>query len=299
MKIELLRKLKKTLGKGAIRTFYRFLWFLSDEQYVSLVYRLRMGKKLDLENPKTFTEKLQYLKVYDHQPIYTQMADKIGMRSFVDERIGKGHTVPILGCWNHFKEIDFHVLPSRFALKCTHDSGSYVICRNKDSLDKKEAEKRISSSLKRNYYRTTREWQYKNIEPRIIAEAYLEDREGKPLTDYKFFCFNGEPKFMYAEEESAERPTQAIFDMEYRKLPFSMEDESSDDLPLKPKCFDEMKFYAEKLSESVPFLRVDMYEVNGVIYIGEMTFYHYGGFTPFKPVGWDLKLGEWITLPKH
>jgi hypothetical protein len=255
-----------------------------------------MGKKPDLDNPQTFTEKLQWLKLYDHNPEYTKMADKLAMRTFVEDRIGEGHTVPVLGIWQRFEDIDFDSLPDKFVLKTTHDSGSYVICRDKASFDRKNASKVISRSLKHNYYRTTREWQYKDIEPRIIAEQYLDDGKTN-LTDYKFFCFNGRPVFMYSEEESSGNPTQAIADMQYNMMPFSMDDAKADVLPPKPELFDAMASVSKRLSEGVPFLRVDMYCTGNVIYVGELTFYHYGGFIPFKPVEWDRKLGEKLVLP--
>lgn len=296
MRIGLIHGIKKVLGKNVISVFYNSLRFLSDESYIRLIYRLRMGKKPDLDNPRTFTEKLQWLKLHDHNPEYTGMADKLAMRTYVEDRIGEGHTVPVLGIWQRFEDIDFDSLPDRFVLKTTHDSGSYVICRDKASFDRKNASKILTRSLKRNYYRTTREWQYKDIEPRIIAEQYMDDGKTN-LTDYKFFCFNGKPLFMYSEEESSGNPTQAIADMQYNMMPFSMDDAKADVLPPKPELFGTMAAVSEKLSEGVPFLRVDMYCIGNAFYVGELTFYHYGGFIPFNPVGWDLKLGEKLELP--
>ncbi len=297
MKGSTIHNVKKLLGKNLISTFYRSLGFLSDESYVKLIYRLRLGRRLDLKDPKTFTEKLQWLKVNDHNPAYTEMADKLGMRRYVARRIGEGHTVPVLGVWDSFNEIDFNSLPDRFVLKTTHDSGSYVICTDKGSFDIGKACKTISRSLRRNYYRTTREWQYKNIEPKVYAEEFIG--EGDVLTDYKFFCFNGVPRFMYVEQESSDNPTQAIFDMDYKPLPFCMEDGRTDELPTKPSAFEEMVSFAGELSAGTPFLRVDMYCVNGVVYIGELTFYHFGGYTPFNPEEWDLKIGEMLDLNEY
>ena len=297
MRIGLIHGIKRLLGKNVISVFYRALGFLSDEKYIRLVYRLRMGRKLNLENPKTFTEKLQWLKLNDHNPEYTAVADKIAMRGFVEGKIGPGHTAGILGTWSRFAEIDFDMLPDRFVLKTTHDSGSFVICSDKASFDRERARKVLERSLRRNYYRTTREWQYKDIEPRIIAEEYLDDGKSH-LTDYKFFCFNGKPLFMYSEEESSGNPTQAIADMQYNMMPFSMDDAKADVLPPKPELFGVMANISEKLSEGVPFLRVDMYCIGNTIYVGELTFYHYGGFIPFKPIEWDRKLGDKLVLPK-
>jgi len=295
MRIAIIHGIKKLLGKNMISGFYRSLGFLSDEKYIRLIYRLRMGKKLNLENPRTFTEKLQWLKLNDHNPMYTMVADKLAMREYVEKKIGQGHTVSILGTWKKFSDIDFEKLPNRFVLKTTHDSGSFVICNDKASFDKGKAKKVLSKSLKRNYYKTTREWQYKDIEPQIIAEEYLD--EGKiNLTDYKFFCFNGKPVFMYCEEEASEHLTQAIADMQYNPMPFSMEDDKADCLPPKPEQFDSMEMISQKLSEGFPFVRVDMYCVKDKVYVGELTLYHYGGYTPFNPEEWDLKLGDMLDI---
>ena len=295
MKTEAVHRLKKILGKNLISAFYRSLWFLSDEKYLRLIYRLRMGKKLDLENPRTFNEKLQWLKLNNHNPVYTQMADKLGMRDFVGHRIGEGHTAKVIGVWERFSEIDFNSLPNRFVLKTTHDSGSYIICRKKDEFDIENARRIIERSLRRNYYRTTREWQYKDIIPRVIAEEYLDDGTGC-LTDHKFFCFNGKPLFMYIEQETAHDPGQIIVDMDYNVEPFLMEDRRLSEVPKRPELFDVMREYASKLSEGVPFLRVDMYSVGGKVYVGELTFFHYGGFIPFNPAEWDLRLGEKLDI---
>lgn len=298
MKLTRIKKIKRFLGKNTIAIFYRSLGFLSDKAFIKLIYRLRMGKKLNLENPQTFTEKLQWLKLNDHNPQYSQMADKLQMREFVKEKIGEGHTVKILGIYDSFAQIDFDKLPKAFVIKTTHDSGSYVICKDKDRLSPKvlkDAKKKITRSLKRNYYKTTREWQYKNIKPQIILEEYLDDGSVN-LTDYKFFCFNGKCEFLYIMEETSSVPTQVILDTNFNRLPFRMDDEPLETMPQKPACLEEMLNYAQVLSQGTPFLRVDMYLVNGEIYIGELTFYHYGGYIPFNPPEWDLKLGNKIDL---
>lgn len=294
MRKSTIHSLKKFFGKGLISAFYRSLWFLTDEQYVKLIYRLRLGRRLDLENPMTFTEKLQWLKLNDRNPAYTGMADKIGMRSFVSQRLGEGHTVPLIGEWDSFDDIDFNLLPDMFVMKTTHDSGSYVICRGKASFDRGRAKRILCRSMRRNYYRTTRELQYRDIPHRIIAEKLLGD--GKNLYDYKFFCFNGIPRFLYVEQESLKDATQAILDMDFKPMPFCMEDEKADVLPSRPECFGQMKTFAEKLSAGIPFLRVDMYCADGVVYIGELTFFHYGGYIPFSPVEWDRKIGDMLDL---
>ncbi len=294
MKTKFIKAAKKILGKNLISIFYRSLFFLSDESYLRLIYRLRMGKKLNLDNPVTFNEKLQWLKLNDHKALYTKMADKLGVRDYVGEKAGKGHVVPVLGVYSSFDEIDFSSLPSSFVLKTTHDSGSYVICPDKTKLDIKGARKTITRSMKRNYYRTTREWQYRGIKPKIIAEEFL----GENLTDYKFFCFNGVPKFMYIEDEAGEKHEQAIFDMNFKREPFTMEDKYSTAFFIKPDFFDEMKRIAAVLSAGIPFLRTDMYYVEGKILVGELTFYHYGGFIPFNPPEWDKTIGGYLDIKK-
>ncbi len=287
-----IKKLKKILGKRIIQFFYRSLFFLSDESFIKLIYRLRMGKKLSLNPPQTFNEKLQYLKLYDHRALYTTLADKFAVRGYIDEKIGKGHTVPLLGVWSKTEEIDFSSLPSTFVLKTNHDSGNYIINDGSGNFDIKKAKKKLRYSLKHNYYRTTREWQYKNIEPKIIAEKYL----GKDITDYKFFVFGGEAEFMYIEKESSSHPEQAIYDMDFKRLDFSMDDDVSSVPFSKPPFFEEMKSISERLSSSLPFLRVDMYYCEGKVLVGELTLYHYGGFIPFNPPETDKRIGELLNI---
>ncbi len=287
-----IKRLKKLLGKRIIQLFYRSLFFLSDEKYIKLIYRLRMGKKLSLNPPITFNEKLQYLKLYDHRPLYTTLADKLKVRSYIDEKMGEGHTVPLLGVWEDVNGIDFSSLPSTFVLKTNHDSGTYIINDGSGNFDEKNAEKILSRSLKDNYYCVTREWQYKNIEPRIICEEYL----GKDITDYKFFVFNGKAEFMYIEKESSSHPEQAIYDMSFKRLDFSMDDDVSLRSFEKPEVFDEMRRMSEALAGDLPFLRVDMYYCSGKVLVGELTLYHYGGFIPFNPPETDKKLGELLNI---
>ena len=296
MDLKKIKKIKKIFGKDTIALFYRSLGFLSDEAFIKLIYRLRMGKKLNLENPQTFTEKLQWLKLYDHNPIHTIMADKLQMRDFVKEKIGEGHTAPLIGVYDKWEDIDFAKLPNSFVIKTTHDSGSYVIVKDKTKLNIKEARKKITHSLKKNYYKTTREWQYKNIKPKILIEEYLKDPVAQNLTDYKFFCFNGKCEFLYIMQETSSKPTQVILDTKFNRMPFRMDDEPSKEMPQKPTELDQMIEFAEKLSQDEAFLRVDMYLVGGKIYIGELTFYHFGGYIPFDPPEWDLKLGKKIKL---
>lgn len=276
-------------------------WFnwMSDEQYIRIAYRARMGKKLVLDPPQTFSEKLQWLKLYNRKPEYTAMVDKYEVKPIVAKIIGEEYIIPTLGIWNHFDEIDFDKLPNQFVLKCTHDSGGLVVCKDKSKLDRKAAKRKIEQCLKNNFFWGMREWPYKNVKPRIIAEQYMEDEQTKELRDYKFFCFDGEAKALFIATERMKEGEETkfdFFDENFNHLPFTNGHPNAEVLPQKPVCFDEMKVLAAKLSKGIPHVRVDFYEVNGKVYFGEMTFFHWSGFTPFVPEEWDYKFGSWINL---
>lgn len=294
---------------------YRFYTFakkgrydsMPDEEYLKRMYKAKMKKDLNLTTPRTFNEKLQWLKIHDRKPIYTTMVDKYEAKKYVASIIGKDYIIPTLGVWDRFDEINFDMLPNQFVLKCTHDSGGLVICRDKNKLDKKVARKKINKSLKRNYYWLGREWPYKNVKPRIIAEKYMQETQQDAtctaenvLTDYKFFCFNGVPRIMYVSKDTSNNPRTDFFDMEYQHLPIKMKDPNSrpDELPECPSQFDEMKRIAQILSAGIPHLRVDFYIIDGQLYVGELTFFHMSGFARIQPQEWDCKLGEWIELPE-
>ena len=280
------------------RGIYRYI---SDEKFLRKVYKAYIGKPLNLDAPCTYTEKLQWLKLYDRKPEYTRMVDKFGAKEYVAEKIGEEYIIPTLGVWDKFEDIDFDSLPDSFVLKCTHDSGGLVICKDKSKLDLKSAEKKLKKFLKRKYYYVWREWPYKNVKPRIIAEKYMEDEKTAELRDYKFFCFNGEAKLLFiaTDRQTAGEETKFdFFDMEFNHLPFTNGHPNAEQPPEKPLCFDEMRELAEKLSAGIPHLRVDFYEVNGKVYFGELTFSHWSGVVPFDPEEWDYKIGEWITLPE-
>lgn len=297
-------KIKMILKKpGIIVLFFSnkgLLNWVPDRLYLKLVYRIRMGKKLNLVSPKTFNEKLQWLKLYNRRAEYTMMVDKYEVKKYVADCIGEEYIIPTIGVWDSFDEIDFDKLPNKFVLKCTHDSGGLVIVKDKNSLDIDSARKTINSSLSKNYFYSGREWPYKDVKPRIIAEEYMEDSETEELRDYKFFVFNGCPKALFiATDRGKEEETKFdFFDMEYNKLPFTNGHPNADVTPQKPKCFDEMKVLAEKLSKGIPHLRVDFYEVDGKIYFGELTFSHWSGMVPFEPEEWDIIFGSWIQLPE-
>lgn len=274
---------------------------MSDEKYIRLVYWARMGKKLNLENPTTFNEKIQWLKLFDRNPEYSRMVDKYEVKKYVASRIGEQYIIQTLGVWDNFEDIKFDILPNSFVLKCTHDSGGLVICKDKNTFDIEAAKKKISKSLKTNYYLHSREWPYKNVKPRIIAEQYMEDHRTQELRDYKFFCFNGVAKAMFiaTDRQKKEETKFDFYDMDFVHLPFTNGHPNSKQIIDKPVCFDEMKMLAEKLAENIPHVRVDFYEVDGKVYFGELTFSHWSGFVPFDPEIWDHKFGSWIQLPNY
>lgn len=273
---------------------------MSDERYLKKIYRLKMGKELDLENPLTYTEKLQWLKLYDHRPVYTRMVDKYEVKKYVAEKIGEEYVIPLLGVWDRAEDIDFESLPQKFVLKTTHDSGGIVVCKGKASLNIPETRERLKKLAARDYYGFKREWPYKNVKPRIIAEAYMEDSRYRELRDYKFFTFGGEPKVLYiAQGRGKGEPTVAdFFDMDFNHLPFTIDHDTAPVPPEKPACFEEMKRLAALLSQGTPQLRVDFYEVDGRVYFGEMTFFHCSGMSPFHPERWDRIFGDWVELPE-
>lgn len=272
--------------------------FLPDKAYLKFMFRVNMGKKLNLDNPKTFNEKLQWLKLNDRKDIYTTMVDKYEVKNYVADKIGKEYIIPTLGVWDKFEDIDFDKLPEQFVLKCTHDSGGLVICRDKSKLDIKNAKTKINKCLKKNYYKHGREWPYKNVKPRIIAEQYMEDSNTGDLPDYKFFCFNGVVKAMFiATERFGKEETKFdFFDENFNHLPFTNGHPNADNPLKKPEQFEKMKELASVLSKGIPQVRVDFYEINNKIYFGELTFSHWGGMVPFNPEEWDEKMGEFIKL---
>ena len=271
----------------------------SDEKAVKINYWLTMGKKLDLEHPVSFNEKLQWLKVNLRHPEFTEMVDKAEAKNIARRLMGDEYIVPTYGVWNSFDDIDFSQLPNQFVLKCTHNSGGTVICRDKATFNKVKAKKILNACLSKNPYWATREYPYKEVKPRIIAEKFMSDGRTKVsgLTDYKFFCFNGEPKMMYVSHDNAEHATTDFFDMDYNRLPIRMKDPNSEVLPEQPKEFEEMKQYARQLSKNMPFLRVDFYVICHVVYFGELTFFHNSGLTPIRPTEWEYKIGKWLKLP--
>lgn len=272
---------------------------IPDKLYLQMLYRRVFNKKLDLKNPKGYNEKLFWMKLYDHRPEYTTMVDKFAVKKYVADIIGEEYIIPTIGVWDKPEEIEWDKLPNQFVLKCTHDSGGLVICRDKEKLDIQSAMNKLRKSLKTNYYKAGREWPYKNVPRRIIAEKYIEDKSVGELPDYKFFCFDGEVRALFI---GTERGTGDVkfdyYDADFNHLDLvQLHPMSGKDLP-KPQHFEKMKELASMLSKGLSQVRVDFYNINGDIYFGEMTFFHHGAVIPFHPESWDCTFGSWIKLPK-
>lgn len=275
-----------------------FLDFLPDEQYLKLRYWAAFGRKLDLKNPIRFTEKLQWLKLHDRKPEYSRMVDKYEAKQYVADKIGTEYIIPTLGVWDSFDEIDFEKLPDKFVLKCTHDSGGLVICKDKKSLDKEKAKAKIEKSLKNNYYLWGREWPYKNVKPRIIAEQFMVDSKTDDLRDFKFFCFGGQVRCFKVDFDRFIEHHANYYDEKTNILNFG-EVICPPDYNKKielPESIAEMEKLAQELAKEHPFLRADFYDVDGKIYFGEMTFYPASGFGEFTDDKWDKLLGTWIPI---
>ena len=306
MSSAIVRKVKKLFTDKKYRQdmlVYRgFYKWMPDKPYLEMRFKAHKGKTLNLKNPQSFNEKLQWLKLYDHKPIYTTMVDKYEAKNYVAERIGQEYIIPTLGVWDCFDEIDFDALPDRFVLKCTHDSGGLVIVKDKSKFDRESARNKIEASLKRNYFWQGREWPYKDVKPRILAEAFMENEDGEPLRDYKFYCFNGKPRFLYISEGLEDHATASIsfVTLDWEFAPYERSDyKPFPTLPKKPEKFDEMVLLAEKLSEGIDFLLVDLYQINGKVYFSELTFSPCGGMMPFREEKHDYEIGEMLKLSKQ
>ncbi len=293
--------LKKILGADFRRKMRYNLSFLPDKTFLNFHYFLTTGRKINFKNPKLYTEKLQWLKLNDIHPEYSKLVDKFAVRDHIAEVWGEEHLFPLLGKWDFFNDIDFDDLPEQFVLKCNHDSGSTKVIKSKSSLTEEDFEKlrtHFTTRLSRDYFFAGREYQYKNIKPCIIAEQFMLDESApeKSIEDYKFFCFNGEPKIMFVATDRSTDVKFDFFDMEFNHLDIiNIHPQSEKEIP-KPEKFEEMKEIAAKLSKGMRHVRIDLYELNGKIYFGEYTFFHGGGFCLFKPMEWEIRAGEWIDL---
>lgn len=271
---------------------------LTDKKYLKIKYKLKFGRKLNIKHPKTFNEKLQWLKLYDRNPEYVKMVDKYEVKNYVANLIGEEYIIPTLGVWEKFEDIDFEKLPNKFVLKCTHDSGGLVICKDKKRFNIEKAKEKINNNLKVNYYYPGREWPYKNVIPRIIAEKYMENDDGMELIDYKMMCFNGKCNVVFTCTERFDDSGLKVtfFDTNWKRLPFKRHYPTSNKKIEKPINFEKMVELSQKLAENIPFVRVDWYEINKKIYFGELTFYPGSGMEEFVPEIWDTKLGNMLKL---
>ena len=282
----------------------KFSFLFSDKQYLQMMYWLHLGRKLNLKNPKTFNEKLQWLKLYNHKPEYTIMVDKVKAKEYVAKLIGEEHIIPTLGVWDDPDDIDFDALPDQFVLKCNHNSGTGMcICRDKSKLDLEKVKAELRKGLKENYFMRWREWPYKNVPRKILAEKFMVDESGTELKDYKIFCFNGEPRYCQVISDRNTDEKIDFYDMHWKRLVglvglVGLNDKvhnSEYAIPC-PESFENMKQMASLLAKSIPFSRIDFYEINHQAYFGEITFFPATGFGNFNPREWNVKMGDMITL---
>lgn len=282
----------------------RLNFLFPDKLYLKLLYRLKLGRKLDLKTPKRFTEKLQWLKLYDRKPLYTQLVDKVEVKKYVTDIIGSEYIIPTLGVWNSPNDIDWDRLPDRFILKTTHGGGGsgVVICGDKGQLDKKMTVDKLNKGMKQdNIYATLREWPYKDVPHRVIAEQLLDkDPQYDDVPDYKFYCFNGIPKVLLIATNRFKDHNFNYYDMGFKKLNITSSAGRNAAIEFsKPSCFEEMKEIASKLSQGFAHIRVDLYYSNNKIYFGELTFYDSSGFDNLSSDRIDLEWGGWIELPNE
>ena len=298
------RKLKRYLRDPYYEIGYDLLRYspklMSDKWWLSVVWKMQMGYKIDWNNPKSFNEKLQWLKLYYHNPLYTILVDKIKVKEYVASLIGEEYIIPTLAVYKDVNEINLDLLPDKFILKCNHDCGSIVICKDKSNFNTNEAKANLKKALKKNFYWNSREWVYKNVVPSILAEPYLEDEETHDLPDYKFFAFDGEVKVVLVATSRSSTDIETrfdYFDVNYQHLDLTDGDKNAEIIPKKPKNFEMMIRLSQILSRGIPHVRCDFYEVSGKVYFGELTFYQQGGITKFNPASFDDYLGSMIRLP--
>ena len=284
---------------GVYKNIKQFTFsLLPDKLYLTLLFHHRFGYWMDWNNPQTYNEKLQWLKIHDRHPEYTRMVDKAAVKDFVAGIIGKEYIIPTLATYDTVDAIDFNALPSQFVLKCTHDSGGIIVCKDKSKLNVEAAKRKLRKALNRTFSLLTREYPYEDVPRRIIAEKYMEDESGYELKDYKFFCFDGKVHYLFVATGRQNNDTRFDFyDKNFRHLPIRQGHPWATNTIDKPANFEKMIEIAEQLSKSIPHVRVDLYNINGKIYFGEYTFFHYGGIVPFQPAEWDFRFGNLLKLP--
>lgn len=292
---------KSSRDIGYLILYYCFFW-LPDKVYLKAMFRNQMGKRLNLANPRTLCEKLQWLKLYDRNPLYTQMVDKSAVKALVSKRIGEKFVIQPIAVWDSVEDINWEILPEKFVLKCTHDSGSIVICRDKKTLNKDNAKKILRTGLKQDYFLAHREWPYKDVPRRVIAEPFIEGLGSLDSTEYKLTCMNGEVKIITVcggiAHSSFDVRTNDHFSKAWERQSWYVNYKPSGKDIQKPPFMDEMIMLSEKLAQGIPYVRVDWYELNGQLYFGEFTFFTWAGFMHFEPKVWDEILGDWLQLPE-
>ena len=275
---------------------------MEDEAYLCRKFKICMGRELDLVNPKTFNEKLQWLKIHYRNPEYTVMVDKYLARDYISKKLGEEYLIPLIGVWNSPDEIDFDALPNQFVLKCNHNSGlGMYICKDKNKMDVEKVRRNLRRGLAQDYYLTGREWPYKDVPRKIICEQFMVNEGEKDLKDYKIQCINGKIDhiFVCVGRSEPDNLRYYFFDKEWNHLPYSVQD-SDDEVylgSLKPKNFDRMIEIAELLCAGHPEIRIDLYEINGKVYFGELTFFTSSGFDDTITPEADAEIGSRFVLP--
>ncbi len=294
-------KFHKITGSPGFKQFYAAFTYLCsiipDRPYLKMMYRIRTGNRLHLNAPQTFNEKIQIIKLNEKYDNHSYMVDKYEVRRYISEKIGEEYLIPLIGVYEKYEDIDIDSLPEEFVVKCTHDSGSVVVCNGKEDLVNNRT--RIEKALKRRYYLSSRDYSYKGIKPRIVIEERMHSSDGGDLRDYKFYCFEGVPTFLYISEGLQDHSTARIsfYNMDFSAAPFKRTDyEPLQYAPERPSVYDEMCKVASILSEGLHFVRVDLYEIDGKVYFSELTFAPCGGYMPFDPKEWDKKLGEYLNI---
>lgn len=292
MKLNVIHKIRIVL-----LTVLQHFHFIPDALYLRLYYLVATGKQLHLNPPRTFNEKIQWLKLYDRRPDYTIIADKIAAKDYARQRIGERHIIPTLFTYKKTSEIDFDKLPEQFVLKCTHDSGSVIVCKDKAHLDRKTAIEKLNNSLQSPYFYKAREWAYRHISPKIICEPLLKSSTGDTLSDYKIYCFGGTPKLIHVDIDRFGHHRKNFYTTKWQQLNLEITFPCADTEILCPAELDKMLQMAATLAEGFPFMRVDFYDADGCLYFGELTPYPGAGKSRIKPDKWDLEMGTWIKLP--
>lgn len=297
----IIRKISTAFGTPKvilIMLWHRFESIVSDKLFLKVLFRIKVGYWPDFDNPRSYNEKLQWLKLNYKRPEYTEMVDKVAAKDYVAKMVGEKYIIPTIGVWDSIDDIDWNSLPNQFVLKAAHDSGGVVVCKDKSKLNISEAKDMLAGAGKKDYTKYNKEYAYHDVPRRFIAEQYMEDESGFELKDYKIFCCDGKPKYLFVATGRQQHDTRFDFyDCDFNHLPVLNGHPNADVRPTKPQNFEEMLEVASKLSQSIPEVRVDLYNINGNIYFGELTFFHWSGLTPYEPREWDFKFGDTIKLP--